>query len=34
MANQYKQLTLKEIDYIEAFCKLGFSAMKIAIELG
>ncbi len=34
MANQYKQLTLKERYKIEAFCKLDFSARKIAIELG
>ena len=34
MVNQYKQLTLKERYQIEAFCKLGFSARKMARELG
>jgi IS30 family transposase len=34
MGNQYKQLTIKERYQIEAFCTLGFSARKMATELG
>ena len=34
MGNQHKQLTLKERYQIEAFCKLDFSARKMAKELG
>ena len=34
MGNQRKQLTLKERYQIEAFCKLNFSARKMAKELG
>lgn len=34
MGNQHKQLTLKERYQIEAFCKLDFSARKMAEKLG
>jgi hypothetical protein len=33
MVNKYKHLTIKERYDIEAFCKLGFSARKMATEL-
>jgi IS30 family transposase len=34
MENRYKQLTLKERYHIEVLSKLGFSARKIALEIG